>query len=205
MTDSVLSLKDKYAGQTLWVVGKGPSLAYLTPDHIGAGPVIAINESIVTVQEFGLPNDLYSIQKDGCDGWNQTNMCRDRCEMHPPMVEPRDPRVTVILQRPGYSEKCLPDYPNKLYITPTADLTGIEYDTEMSVVMCVELGRQIMGCARVALLCFDSFNGDYRTYYVMRDEYDLRSGAFYEYAVRRLKAIFETYPHTLIIPEKEAA
>jgi hypothetical protein len=207
MSDSVFSLKGKHIGQILHVVGKGTSLHYLNPSNFGEGPVITINEAIQVVQEFNLPNDLYSMQKDGCDGWNVGNLCKGACEMHVPMVTPKDERTTVILQRPGYSQNCLPEYPNKLYMKPTTDLNGVLYDSEMSVVLCVELGRQIMGCSQVVLLCFDSFAGNFTTYGGQTEEQLARNHAYYGYAVQRLRHIFDVhaYPHTIVIPEKEDA
>lgn len=206
MSASILSLKDRYVGQTLYIVGKGPSLAYLTGSHFGPGPVITINEAIEVVQKFNLVNDVYSMQKDGCDGWNVGNTCKDVCEMHIPMVKPSDERITVVLQRPGYSQDCLPDYPNKLYMTPTEDLEGVEHPSEMSVVLCVEIGRQVMGCSQVILLCFDSFRGNFSTY-GDADDHLRQNENYYSYAIRRLLRIFEStqFPYVLVFPEKEDA
>lgn len=202
---SIRYLHGKYTAQILYIVGKGPSLAHLTPSHFGEGPIITINEAVQVVQNFNLPNDIYSMQKDGCDGWNVGNTCRNVCEMHVPMVRPQDERITVILQRPGYSQDCLPDYPNKVFITPTEDLDGVEFPSEMSVVICVEIGRQIFRCAQVILLCFDSFQGNFSTYGDADHTHEELNKNYYSYAIRRLNRIFEGthYPYALVFPEKE--
>ena len=203
MDDTILSLKDRYPGQTLYIVGRGPSLAYLKPSHFGSGPIITINQAIQVVQDFKLPNDLYSMQKDGCNGWNDGTYCMGRCEVTPPMSIPNDERIMVILQRPGYSYACLPDYPNKLYMTPTVHLEGVDFDSEMSTVLAVEIGRQIMKCAHVVLMCMDSFQGEFNSYGGQTEEQLSRNVGYYAYAIRRLQRIFAdtNYPHTLFIPE----
>jgi hypothetical protein len=53
-----------YPGQTCWVVGRGPSLGRLRAKHFGQGPVIAINQAIEMVEELGIDNPVYSMQKD---------------------------------------------------------------------------------------------------------------------------------------------
>ena len=47
-------LRNRHAGQTATVVGKGPSLLTLTPRDFGSGPVIAINHAILEVRKLGL-------------------------------------------------------------------------------------------------------------------------------------------------------
>ena len=48
----------------MWIIGRGISLAHLSKDHIGAGPVIAINQAIEQIECLDLPNPIYSMQKD---------------------------------------------------------------------------------------------------------------------------------------------
>jgi len=57
-------LRDKHKGETAWIIGKGPSLQYLKKEDIGNGPVIAINEAIIPVENLGLSNTIYAMQKD---------------------------------------------------------------------------------------------------------------------------------------------
>ena len=60
----IRELDQRYPGQTLWSVGRGPSLANLKAKHFGEGPVIAINQAIEVVEALNLPNPVYSMQKD---------------------------------------------------------------------------------------------------------------------------------------------
>lgn len=57
-------LRFKHKGDICWIVGKGSSLQYLKKHHIGPGPIIAINESIIPIENLGLDNPIYSLQKD---------------------------------------------------------------------------------------------------------------------------------------------
>ncbi len=63
----------KHAGETVWIIGKGPSLLNLTADTIGPGPVVTLNEAIVHVRTLNLPNAIYVFQKDGCVSHGPTN------------------------------------------------------------------------------------------------------------------------------------
>lgn len=139
------TLRGKYQGMTAWIVGKGPSLKYLRASHFGTGPVITINESILIVQELGLLNPIYSMQKDGSHGIGKA-------------VYPHA-EIQVILQRPGYSEKDLPDHPKRMWFSPK-DFGFLH--TEMSVRLCVGIAK-LMGCTKVVFVCCDSLvNGDVR-------------------------------------------
>lgn len=206
---SILSLKNKYQGRPAYIVGKGPSLQYLSardfPDK--EAPVLVVNEALLVVQELGVPNPLLSMQKDGCDGWNTGNICQSVCEMHVPMLYPKDEKVTVILQRPGYSQACLPDWQNKVYMTPVDDLEGVEFSSEMSIVLCVEIARQILGCSEVTLFCLDSLREVFSTWGGQTDEQLARNRGYYAYALRRLNRIFDAhkYPHSFVFPEPQNA
>lgn len=53
-------------GQTVYIIGKGPSLLNLTAEMIGSGPVVTLNHAILYVRKLALPNPIYAMQKDGC-------------------------------------------------------------------------------------------------------------------------------------------
>ena len=65
MNNIMTDFKDIYKGQAIWIVGKGPSLQYLTKEYIGSGPVITINEALIKMEELRLPNPIYAMMKDG--------------------------------------------------------------------------------------------------------------------------------------------
>ena len=64
---SVRELDGRFGGLPLWCIGRGPSLANLRKEHIGDGPVVAINQAIEKVEAIeGLQvsNPIFSMQKD---------------------------------------------------------------------------------------------------------------------------------------------
>src|SRR5512138_1083822 len=124
MTESsVQKLRDKYPGEIVWIVGKGPSLAFLHAEHFGAGPIITINESILIVQELGLTNPIYSMQKDGDAGLGHA-------------VYPHED-IPVILQRPGYSQDDLPNHKLRIWVSPEEEFGFLP--SEMSIRICVAI------------------------------------------------------------------
>lgn len=64
----IAELVNRYKGEHFYIVGMGPSLLNLRREHIGTGPIIAIYESIHLVEDWGLHNPVYSLQKDGITG-----------------------------------------------------------------------------------------------------------------------------------------
>lgn len=136
----ITELDNQYQGETMWVIGRGPSLEWLRSEHIGAGPVIAINQAIRIVEDLGLPNPLYSMQKDqfffpprfaAILAHEQESVRRARLDL--------EKATTYIFDNPG-------DF-------------GIEWNMP-SVVSCAGLAYR-MGCAKVIYLCCDaSTHGD---------------------------------------------
>lgn len=195
---AVVELRDKYSGQTAWIVGKGPSLAHLRADHFtDSGPVMTMNEAILIVQKLGIPNTIYSMQKDGCH-MDPDIRCTVECQMHWPMVYP-DAEVTAILQDPGFSQECLPRHEKKLWVDPVRELKFHEA-TEMSVLMCIRLAK-IMGCVKIHLVSCDSLAGDYRTI----DVHTLQSAVngfsgHYAYVVPQVREALKGFPHAIILP-----
>jgi len=181
------TLRDLYVGETAWIVGKGPSLKYLQAEHFGEGPIITINESILIVQVLGLCNPIFSMQKDGDNGIGTA-------------VYPRRD-IPVILQRPGYSENCLPDHPVRIFVKPQEDF-GFAH-SEMSVRMCVRIAK-VMGCARIVFVCCDSLvNGDVRRLDVItRTIVNANSGAYGYVKPLVLKDVADM-PHDFVLPREE--
>ena len=193
-------VKNLHLGQTAWIVGKGPSLRFLQAAHFGDGPVMAMNEAIMVVQVLGLPNRLYTMQKDGCS--HQPCVCKPQGDA-PPLVMLKE-RITLFLQRPGYSELCFPKHENAVYIQPEIDM-GLPADA-MSIRMCAAIAR-CMGCSEIVFLCCDSLaNGDIR-------KFDFRSGEIMEDSASvhylpnnpRLLKDLGTFPFRCTIPEREMA
>lgn len=133
----IIDLDYQYAGQTLWVIGRGPSLARLSARHIGPGPVVAINQAIERVEKLGLCNPVYSMQKDQV------------------FVECKAPIIAHALESAkgrefgAYAFDCTVDY-------------GLPWDVP-SVVVCAAMARR-WGCAEVVYLCCDAAFGNTEAY-----------------------------------------
>jgi len=150
--------KGLFEGQVLWVIGKGPSLQYLAKEHIGPGPVITINQSIIKAEEIGLPNPVFSMQKDGgnrrrslsthnlspdCD---YTPNCGDRCGR---MIRPK--QGATLLVHKHESLYCFPDY------SPRYVFDWMEFGlpkNPFSLIIAVKLGI-LMGCDRFRFVSCD--------------------------------------------------
>jgi hypothetical protein len=200
-------LENVHAGEIAYIVGKGPSLRYLSQEHFGSGPVITINEAIVSVEKLKLDNPIYSLQKDGCRtiAPNNSNGLVTRGHTYPhkcgyPMVYPHKDTTLILCSNDGYSGMCLPSHKKRVLFDLPLHL-GLVPNCN-SLLAAFEIAV-LMGCSSVVLLCFDSFNKDYRTYNPHNDEitnldYNNRR---YPKAIRRIKAQLVRLPHTVVIPQ----
>lgn len=146
------SLKDKHIGATAWVIGKGPSLMHLSHEHIGAGVVIALNESIGKVESLGLNNVVYSMQKDGCLYKEKDHDCR--------LILPKNAPLLLHINE---AEHCARGYENKYFFDNEKDF-GISNECFSSVTV-IELAKYL-GCTKIVYLCFDALvNNDTRSFY----------------------------------------
>lgn len=160
MNNITIDFKDLYKGQTIWIVGKGPSLQYLKKRDIGPGPVITINEALIKVEELDLPNPIYSMQKDGgnrrqyyhtrpltlkpdCD---YKSDCGDKCSN---MIKPKK-GATLLVHR-HESLYCFSDYSPR-YVFNWAEL-GLKCN-RFSQVIAIKIGI-LMGCEKFCFISFD--------------------------------------------------
>ena len=155
---SIQALTNAHAGDTAWIVGKGPSLLMLTKEQLGPGPVIAINEAMILVEALGLDNVLYSMQKDA-----------DRYEdgPGPPVVvtggtEPIAPlKGATLLVHQHESANRMIEYQPRFVFDNVADF-GLEW-WEFSSLTAVAIAR-LMGCLKVVFVSHDAcVFGDLRT------------------------------------------
>jgi hypothetical protein len=152
LIDAAKVLRGKHVGETAWIVGLGASIKYLSAEHFGSGPIITMNGAIKIVEEFGLPNQIYSLQKDGCEKRDLPgHQCAEK------MIYPKVD-IPVILPRRGYGELCLKDHTSRLWLDYVKSLE-LE-PPEMSVRIAVALAMRIMGCTRIVFVCCDSLMGD---------------------------------------------
>jgi hypothetical protein len=153
-------LNGLYPNQTAWIVGKGPSLGNLRAEHIGEGIVIALNQAVAVVERLGIPNTIYSFQKDGCGKRAPHNECQFQNGVEW-MLYPK--RAVLILQAPGFSEHCLRGYEPTYFVNPRKDL-GFERHDTMAVRMGIKMAKQ-MGCTEIVMVACDSLvNGRLETF-----------------------------------------
>lgn len=217
---SIAPLKDRHRGQTCYIVGKGPSLANLQAHHFGPGPVLVLNEAIRYVQTMGLPNQIYSMQKDGCMTEDPHNIPRpcSTCHAHEtpwqraPVTNPY-PGIAVLFSQ-HLSSWCLHGRPNR-YVFTDAELGYDGYPLTMSVLETVPLARHF-GCTAVVMMCFDSLvNNDLRTVSVIDGQHFSIDYAVHDiganvpemqwnlqWAVPHVLRMLDTIPHSYFTPVK---
>lgn len=159
MSETIIkTFRNLYKGEIMWIVGKGPSLQYLTKKDIGEGPIIAINESIIKIEGLDLPNPVFSMQKDGgnrkshsrhrslvpdCD---YTPNCGDKCG---DMIRPK--RGATLLVHKHESLYCFPDYFPR-YVFDWKEL-GLPKN-RFSQILAIKIGL-LMGCVKFHFVSFD--------------------------------------------------
>lgn len=191
-------LLNRHRGETCWIVGKGPSLGFLKAEHIGKGPIIALNQAIVIVERLGVSNKVYSLQKDGCGIHGPHEKCRER-DGHDWMIRPT--KATLILQdTEGYSRDCLPDYEPRVLVNIHHHL-GFEHATTMAIRMAISMAKR-MRCEHVKLLCCGSLvNGDTRTFNVWTGKAEQTSAGRYYLSVKKQVLMdLAGIPHSFFIP-----
>ena len=128
----ITELDSKYLGETLWVIGRGPSLARLTAADIGPGPVVAINQAINQVEQLAIKNPLYSMQKDRYFGRPARSLV---------LLHARESAIGAPENMGNFVFDCEQDF-------------GFPWNVP-SVVVCAGLARR-WGCSRVVYLCCDA-------------------------------------------------
>jgi hypothetical protein len=119
------------------IVGTGPSLLRLTQADFGPGPVIVLNSAILQVRKLDLPNEIHTMQKDGC--------------LVPPILPER------LIHSAVESPDCHADYPYRRVIDIEREF-GLAWNT-MSAPIAVRVAAQ-MGAKTVRMLAMDgAFRG----------------------------------------------
>ena len=161
----MISLRGRHKDQTLTVVGKGPSLEYLSKEDFVPGPVIAINHAIIAVEELGLSNTIYAMQKDG--GRKRTHPngimnpeCEhsDNCDDCGGKVRPKK---AILLVHRHESLYCFSDYsPRYVFDWDVLGLPG----NECSFIFAIQMGK-LFACNGFRFISFDAHtNGNRHTY-----------------------------------------
>jgi hypothetical protein len=152
------------------IVGSGPSLLSLTAADFVRGPVITLNDVIVTVRGLGLPNPLYVMHKDGCIAHDRkwTYIGRRRrirlplgCICPGRLVPPVE--TETVLLSAAESPRCFAGYALRHVFDVEADF-GVAWHTP-SAPIAVRLAH-VMGCASLLMLGHDAYTlGDDRRVY----------------------------------------
>jgi hypothetical protein len=133
-----------HQNETCWIIGKGPSLEKLTKRHIGKGPVIAINESVVKVVSLNLKNLIYFMHKD--------------FDLEPCIIE--NPDKVILLTHAQETPDKMPEY-KKRHVFNNKDY-GLHKE-EFSSLVAGAIANQ-MGCRKVIYVSHDGcVNKDTRT------------------------------------------
>lgn len=205
MIDKII---DIYKGQTMWIVGKGPSLQYLKERDIGLGPVITINDAIVKVEELDLSNSIFSLQKDGGDRMkyckaktkfghplfipdcDYTPDCGDRCGG---MVRPK--KGAILLVHLHESLYCMPDYSPR-YIFCFQQLGFLH--NQFSLIIAIRIGL-LMGCESFRFVSFDLYiTGSCQSY---TPGVGLRWGEYRNH-IKRTKPHIKDLDYKWVIPKE---
>jgi hypothetical protein len=185
----VMFLKKLHLNNAITIVGKGPSLEYLTAVYFAAGsPILCLNDSIRIVQDFELDNPLYSLQKDGTAEY---------------MVRPEE-RVILLLQgTPGYSGEYFKSHKKRIVLDPVTEL-GFQHEETTAVEIAIAISK-FMGCNFIHMLCCDLLTTkDGRTFDIRThlSRLDADKSTIYSYAKPAVLKGLETIAHDFIIPEE---
>lgn len=165
---SIMALKNAYPGETAWIVGRGPSLLNVAKETFGAGPVICLNESIINISRMRLPNDVYTL-------WRNGDVLPDLPKYGAAMILCEN----QVLSDPP-SAKQFTDYHLRYTFECKRDL-GCDPPATFTHKAALEIAV-LMGCSKVVMIGFDSCTtGDQRT--VLEDDYvqsEHRPGAYNE-------------------------
>lgn len=159
------TLKNKHLNTACWIIGKGQSLALLSSSDIGEGIVITLNQAITKVEPLGLPNLIYSMQKDGGIRRHPsiTNLVPD-CDYKENcgyicggLILPNN---ATLLLHDQESKYCFSDYSPRYVLS----LEGLGLSRNVaSFIFAIHMARY-MGCNKFNFVSFDGhLTGDFGT------------------------------------------
>ncbi len=188
-----MSALGRFAGQTVTLVGRGPSLANLTREHLGAGPVLALNMAWRAVERVGTRGPVFVLYKDGCLTEQADRECP--CGVPGPYLDGLPEHYTLLLSREN-SSGCLAAHHRREVI----DLREWwMLPTEMSVLVALRVA-QTWGAARVRMVSFDSLTtGDTHTWSKAKGE-NAHAAASYAYVEPFVRKALEGVEHEWITP-----
>lgn len=159
-------LAGKHPGETCYIICKGPSLAYLEKKHIGEGIVITLAESILKIEEIGIKNTIYSLQKDGCNVMD-FQPCTDPTQCHKAVSKVAPKNGIPVLLHTVESMNCLKNYEPKYLFDCKVDL-DCEWNT-FSTIVAMKIAAK-MGCTKIVLVSADAYvTGDINNVALTKD------------------------------------
>jgi hypothetical protein len=150
MTRPITDLVGVHAGETAYIIGKGPSLLRLTEAMLGPGPIIALNQAIIHVRGYRAP--LYSSQKDGCHLGGVRHQGKPCPNGGGDMIAPQAPEILLVSQQE--SPDCFADYEPRFVVDVERDF-GVPWFTPSAPIMAGL--ALLMGCARIVFVSHDAY------------------------------------------------
>lgn len=136
----ITALRNAHSGETVTIVGKGPSLLRVQAQQVGTGPIIALNDALLTVRDWATVGPVYSMQKDGA--------------ILPPIAPER------LIVHVHESAHAWPDYPARYEFDNPRDF-GLRWDMP-SVVSATKIA-ELMGAQALRFVAMDAVTtGDTR-------------------------------------------
>lgn len=190
---NITDLHNLHTGQTVCIVGKGPSLKHLSSKHFNEDHVIIwLNDSVRVATAMWLKNKTYSLQKDGDPRY---------------MVRPDDNMVLLVQGASAgsrYSSGWFRDHPNRIILDPVTEL-GFQHVETTATVMAIAIAK-LMGCSHIRMMCCDILTTeDARTIHTvsMEPELDTYKQAIYAYAKSDVLKDLQSISHDFVIPNGE--
>ena len=154
MRSFITEVKDIHKGQDVYIVGKGPSLQYLTGQMIGKGIIITLNDAILKIDSLNLTNLIYSMQKDCPGSYPVTNEVPTQKEcVNKEYHNKLRPKNATLLVHKHESIHCSPDYSPRM-VFDNLELGLLWHD--FSWMSAIRIGQE-MGCEIFYFISFDAF------------------------------------------------
>lgn len=137
---TIEGLHGRHRGEIAEVVGTGPSLLGLGPGDFRGGPVLAINDAVLSLRRLKLQSPIYTLQNDGC------------------LAEPQEPEILVVSRSTPVhkrSDHCFLAYPHRVLIDRDVDLAPhgkLFWSVSHAVVLAY-----LMGCRGLRMLGHDGY------------------------------------------------
>lgn len=156
MTRPIIDLVGAHTGETAYIIGKGPSLLRLTPEMLGPGPIIALNQAILRVRGYRQP--VYLSQKDGCVLYGREHPGRPCFGSGGDMIKPETPEILLVSQHE--SPDCFADYEPRFIFDVERDFAVPWFTPSAPIAAGIAL---LMGCNKIVFVSHDAFTlGDGR-------------------------------------------